>query len=220
MNANDVTTCIYVYACVRIIIYCVYVSSYTCTYNHKYVEVSSYVHHNDVITCIYTSLIINMTSDVYTRIRTQAPACIVYACDELRVYTWGYQLCVYTWGYELHVHMSITCVYVAVTNYMCTHGVTNYVCIHGVTVTNYMCICLLRVYTLRLPITCVYMGLPITCAYVWYRVTKTREMLEVAGRFFAKEPLMIGLLCGKWPVKIRHPMGLRHPVSYVYTRNS
>ena len=100
MNANDVTTCIYVYACVRIIIYCVYVSSYTCTYNHKYVEVSSYVHHNDVIMCIYTSLIIHMTSDVYTRIRTQAPACIVYACDELRVYTWGYQLCVYTWGYE------------------------------------------------------------------------------------------------------------------------
>jgi len=30
--------------------------------------------------------------------------------------------------------------------------------------------------------------------------------------FFAKEPLIIGLLCGKLPIKIRHPMGLRHPV--------
>ena len=30
--------------------------------------------------------------------------------------------------------------------------------------------------------------------------------------FSAKEPLIIGLFCGKWPVKIRHPMGLRHPV--------
>jgi len=28
----------------------------------------------------------------------------------------------------------------------------------------------------------------------------------------AKEPLIIRLCCGKWPIKIRHPMGLRHPV--------
>ena len=33
--------------------------------------------------------------------------------------------------------------------------------------------------------------------------------------FFAKEPLIIGLFCGKWPIKKRHPMGLRHPV-YVF----
>jgi len=31
--------------------------------------------------------------------------------------------------------------------------------------------------------------------------------------FSAKEPQIIGLFCGKWPVKIRHPMGLRHLVS-------
>jgi len=31
--------------------------------------------------------------------------------------------------------------------------------------------------------------------------------------FFAKEPQSIGLFCGKWPIKIRHPMTLRHPVS-------
>ena len=30
--------------------------------------------------------------------------------------------------------------------------------------------------------------------------------------FFAKEPLIIGLFCGKWPVMIRHPMTIRHPV--------
>ena len=28
----------------------------------------------------------------------------------------------------------------------------------------------------------------------------------------AKEPLILGLFCGKWPLKIRHPMTLRHPV--------
>ena len=28
----------------------------------------------------------------------------------------------------------------------------------------------------------------------------------------AKKPLIIGLFCGKWPVKIRHPMDLRNPV--------
>jgi len=30
--------------------------------------------------------------------------------------------------------------------------------------------------------------------------------------FSAKEPLIIRLFCGKWPIKIRHPMHLRHPV--------
>ena len=40
--------------------------------------------------------------------------------------------------------------------------------------------------------------------------------------FFAKEPLIIGLFCGKWPAKIRRPMRLGHPVEpcrtlYVHT---
>jgi len=34
-------------------------------------------------------------------------------------------------------------------------------------------------------------------------------MLQVIS---AKEPLIIGLFCGKWPMKIRHPMGLCHPL--------
>ena len=29
---------------------------------------------------------------------------------------------------------------------------------------------------------------------------------------FHKEPFIIGLFCGKWPMKIRHPRGLRHSV--------
>ena len=33
--------------------------------------------------------------------------------------------------------------------------------------------------------------------------------------FFSKEPLILGLFCGKWPRKIRHPMGLCHPDSFV-----
>ena len=36
----------------------------------------------------------------------------------------------------------------------------------------------------------------------------------LSRRFLStKEPLIIGLFCGKWPIKMRHPMGLRHPVS-------
>ena len=39
--------------------------------------------------------------------------------------------------------------------------------------------------------------------------------------FSTKEPLNIGHFCGKWPIKIRDPMSLRHPVahvmSYTYT---
>ena len=44
--------------------------------------------------------------------------------------------------------------------------------------------------------------------------TGWRRLMEAFScrLFFAKEPLIIGLFCGKWPIKIRNPMGLRHPV--------
>jgi len=45
----------------------------------------------------------------------------------------------------------------------------------------------------------------------WYRVAKTNRMPYFYRLFFAKEPLIIRLFCGKWPVKIRHPVGLLHP---------
>jgi len=32
--------------------------------------------------------------------------------------------------------------------------------------------------------------------------------------FFAKEPLIIGLFCGEWPIEMRHPMTLRYPVMW------
>jgi len=31
---------------------------------------------------------------------------------------------------------------------------------------------------------------------------------------FTKERPFLGFFCGKWPVKIRHPMGLRHPIGH------
>jgi len=37
--------------------------------------------------------------------------------------------------------------------------------------------------------------------------------------FATKESLMTGLFCGKWPIKIRRPMTLRHPVAF-FTQNS
>jgi len=35
---------------------------------------------------------------------------------------------------------------------------------------------------------------------------------SICTSFFAKEPLIIGLFGGKWPITIRQPMGLRHPM--------
>jgi len=35
----------------------------------------------------------------------------------------------------------------------------------------------------------------------------------ICRSFLAKQPLIMGLFFGKWPTKIRHPMGLRHLVA-------
>jgi len=54
------------------------------------------------------------------------------------------------------------------------------------------------------------------CPHVLLRTTGWRRSIGclISCRlFFAKEPLIIGLFCGRWPIKIRHPMGLRHPVA-------
>jgi len=46
------------------------------------------------------------------------------------------------------------------------------------------------------------------------KASQPLRILELSCKsFFAKELLSIGLFCGKWPIKIRHPMGLRHHVS-------
>jgi len=37
-------------------------------------------------------------------------------------------------------------------------------------------------------------------------------VISVQRSFSTKEPLNIGHLCGKWPIKIKDPMSLRHPV--------
>jgi len=44
----------------------------------------------------------------------------------------------------------------------------------------------------------------------WWR--RPIGCLRFCISFFAKEPLIIGLFCGKRSIKMRHPMGLRHPV--------
>ena len=66
----------------------------------------------------------------------------------------------------------------------------------------------------------------VCCSYITYIIytnLKALFLLCVQGgensydalicrSFFAKEPLITGLFCGKWPVQIWHLMGLRHPV--------
>jgi len=39
-----------------------------------------------------------------------------------------------------------------------------------------------------------------------------RQYSEPRMSYFAKEQTIIGLFCGKWRIKIRHPMTLSHPV--------
>jgi len=41
---------------------------------------------------------------------------------------------------------------------------------------------------------------------------RTHTHTHARRSFLAKEPLIIGFFCGKWLTKIRHRMGLRHPV--------
>ena len=46
----------------------------------------------------------------------------------------------------------------------------------------------------------------------WHKALNCRSL-------FAKEPLIIGLFCGKWPLKMRHPTHLRHPVAHDLRRS-
>jgi len=50
--------------------------------------------------------------------------------------------------------------------------------------------------------------------YKW--VTGWRRLIGFPScrLFSTKEPLNIGHVCGKWPIKIRDPMSLRHPVRH------
>jgi len=47
--------------------------------------------------------------------------------------------------------------------------------------------------------------------FSWDRLP-LRENTWSCSSFFAKEPLIMRLFCGKWPTKIRHSMGLHHPL--------
>jgi len=49
------------------------------------------------------------------------------------------------------------------------------------------------------------------CMTISYMRDDTQYALNCTS-FSAKEPLIIGLFCGKWSMKIRHPMALHHPV--------
>jgi len=51
------------------------------------------------------------------------------------------------------------------------------------------------------------------CKYIW------KNALNYIS-FSAKDPLIVGLFCGKWPVKTRHPKHLHHPLNESTNVNS
>ena len=70
-----------------------------------------------------------------------------------------------------------------------------------------------------IPILCTWDCTAISCAEfrlynIWPALQGGEDLWDAlcCRSFFAKEPLILGLFCGKWPVQIRHPMGLCHPV--------
>ena len=56
------------------------------------------------------------------------------------------------------------------------------------------------------------LGCLICIQWVMSRICRMYMYLICCRSLSAKEPLVIGLFGGKWPVKMRHPMGRRHPV--------
>jgi len=51
-----------------------------------------------------------------------------------------------------------------------------------------------------------------TCSTIPRKSGRAKDALSYRS-LFAKEPLIIGLICGKWHIRIRHPLRLRHPVA-------
>ena len=47
----------------------------------------------------------------------------------------------------------------------------------------------------------------------WRRPIECLKLHVIFCRRATRKRALIGLFCGKWPIKIRHPMGLRHPWS-------
>ena len=58
------------------------------------------------------------------------------------------------------------------------------------------------------------------CTYICIGLQGDEDALDAlrCRLFSAKEPLIIGLFCGKWPVKIRHPTSLRHAVDLAHSK--
>ena len=80
---------------------------------------------------------------------------------------------------------------------------------HEYTYVYVWCVCV----SLMVPCKNMIIHTHIQSLHTVYRMAKMHRMPEIAGLFPQKEPLIIGLLCGEWPVKIRHLMQLRHPVT-------
>jgi len=100
----------------------------------------------------------------------------------------------YSWCYPIFIMLS--CVFIFI-GYVCVPIKMGHTPTHDNTVQGVECVAVCDVVCCR-----------VVCVAGWWRLIGCLNCRS----FFAKEPLIIGLFCEKWPTKIRHPMTLRHPV--------
>jgi len=151
----------------------------------------------------------------------------MYIVYRARVYERKINVCIYFQVYRARVYESIiyVCIYYTpFASLSCVYTLSRY--------TNlvYMNVYHVYVYTIHkkepliIGLFCgkwpVYESKPCICIYYTQFASlscvqggKDSYNVSSCRLFSAKEPLIIGLFCGKWPINMSHPMRLRHPVS-------
>ena len=106
---------------------------------------------------------------------------------------------IYTYICISSLYIFLICVHMYVCKILFLWQIRMYMCIH------------IHIYIYK-SCLCIFVVLHLIGCAARYRVAKTHRMPYLYRSFSTKEPPIIGLFCGKWPAKIRHPIGLRHPV--------
>jgi len=184
---------------------CIYI--YMHTYTVPYAYISAYVWMFEFM-CIYICTVLR-----HVALNTPASECVAFLLASTFMYTHIYML-TYT---QRRVYIRV-----------CTHKYRHmylYIYVHT-DIYTYTRVCIYKYVAIYLYIY-VHIYITHTAFLVWcHSITQVWHLNCTQWRrpigclklqvFFAKEPLIIGFFCGKWPIKIRHPMGLRHPVICIH----